>query len=215
MKHYELKFEFQHLRFLGVDSKLSENCLGYFYQPKQKKLIQFNILDNLKVIRLYSGLVHHIGLTSRHEKFLKVYCLFELLGGKPDTSWRAIRVSISHSPKKVTDKKLVNYLLENFGELDISFRNYRQNKLFYDVFTELVEATYSEILKLLNNPMNVQSDAGQEIIKILDTLKSKHNKRRNRLTAYWDNDFESKLEKYIPYRVSAGRIRYVIGDYSN
>lgn len=214
MKHYDLKFEVHHLRFLGLDRRLSENALGYFYNPQENIIIKFNVLDNLKALRLFSNLVHHVSLTSRHDKFLKVYCIFELLGGKPDTSWRAIRVSISHSTKKITEKKLVDYLLSNFGELKISFKTYNQNKIFYDALTELVDATYFEILKNLHNPTTIQNECAQEIIDVLTSFRERHLNRTNRSRLYFYEDLERKLRQKIPYGYSAGRILYLLGEYS-
>ena len=192
MKHYELKFAYNLLRFLGYNQNLS---LGYFYNPTERVIIEFNLVKNQEPLKLFFDLKHHVGLPSRHDKYLKVYKIFELLGGKPTTAWRAIRVSISHSPAKVTEKKLVNYLLSNFGELEISFKNSRQSKLFYEVFTELVEATYSEILGLLSDPITVDDEIAQKIIKIVEALHLE-NKTKGYRGRY--ENLEYTLRKYIP-----------------
>ena len=192
MKHRELNYEFQRLRLLGYNKELS---LGYFYNPKNRQILEFSILKNKETLKLFFALCNHIGLNSRHDKYLKVYKIFEALKGKPTTAWRAIRVSISHSPRKVTERPLVNYLLSNFGELEISFKNNRQNNLFYKVFTELVEATYYEILSLLSNTITVENNVAQKIIDVVDSIRLEYKKKKYSDVYYC---LESKLREYIP-----------------
>lgn len=149
-------------------------------------------------------------MSPRNDKFLRIYCLFELLGGKPDTSWRAVRVSISHSSRKITEKKLVDCLLSNFGELKISYKNHHQVKLFYKLFTELVDATYQEILRSLKNPSVIQDDWAEKIIKIIKSRRLKFFEPRNNSEPSYYDEFVSELRLQIPYNFNAYRIRYVL-----
>lgn len=174
MRHYELKYEFERLRFLGKNEDFS---LGYFYDAENRRIIEFNISKNKQSLELFQKLVHYIGLPSRREKYLGVYKIFELLGNKPRLEWRAIRVSISHSKRKISEKKLVNFLLSNFGELEISFKRSHQSALFYKIFTELIEATYSEILAHLNDASVMKKEKAEKIISRIDSMRSEW--RRN------------------------------------
>jgi len=217
MKHYELKYEFNTLRFLGYNK---DSSLGYFYDARNRKIIAFNVSKNKEALEYFRKLTGYIGLPSRREKFLDVYRIFELLGGKPSTEWRAIRVSISHSARKVTEEELVDFLLSNFGELDISFKTRHQVTLFYKIFIELVEATYSEILARLNDASVMKEEDAQKIISILGSMRSEYRKDaagRKYLVPldkenmdvemetrpslmYHYKDLEAKLKEYIPKR---------------
>ena len=172
MKHYELKYEFYRLRFLGWNE---DNTIGYFNDIKNNKIIQFNTSKNKEALKYFWNLVEYVSLSFRREKFLLAYRLLELLDGQPATAWRAIRVSISHSTRKTTEKQLVDFLISNFGELDISFKKSGQSKLFYAFFTELVEATYSKLLTTLIDPIDMDQNKADKIIKILDQMRSKYH----------------------------------------
>jgi len=173
MKHYELKYEFVMTRFLGCNKDFSR---GYFYDAKNRRVIDFDISKNRGILKSFLKLVDYVRLPSRREKYLGVYKILELLDGKPSIGCRAVRVSIAHSANKVTDKKLVDFLLSNFGELDISFRRSHQSTLFYRIFTELVESTYSEMLANLDDVRVMEDRKAKPIMEVLDYMRSEHTK---------------------------------------
>ena len=168
VRHYELKYEFGQLRLLGPD----KTGLGYFLDVKNRQLIQFAYWDthNSEVLKAFGNLVRIISMTSRREKFLQAYRMLEYYDVRSEVSWRAVRVAISHSITKVTEKPIVKYLLDNFGELDITLQSYSQTRLFYKLFGELVEAIYSKLLELLKMPKVVDPERTRLVFAIVERI---------------------------------------------
>lgn len=157
---FDLKFEFTHLRLLGFDKTKS---FGFFNDSRKGRIIQFPVNENKSIVQDFYRILEAISQTSRREKFLRVYRIFEYYNGRPSLSWRAVRVSMSHSTINVTEKSVVKYLLHNFGELDITFGKKSQIELFYKLFLELVEETYSILLNKLQSIRMVDNRLAQEI----------------------------------------------------
>lgn len=200
MNHYALKYEFHRLRFLGYNKDFS---LGYLYDAKNRRILEFPIAENQSVLDHIRKLSDYVGLPSRNEKYLKVYKIWESLKVKPDLAWRAIRVSISHSTTRIDETKVVDFLISNFGELEISFKRSGQSALFYKFFAQLVEATYSKLLTNLVEAVPLNDNVANKIIRVLDSIRSSRNKETTRpsMLCYYKKP-ELELSKYIPNRLS-------------
>ncbi len=194
MRHYDLKYEFRNLRILGYNKDFT---LGYAYDAKNRCVIEFPTADNRLVLETFEKLSDYIGLPTRTDKYLKVYKIWESLGVKPDLAWRAIRVSISHSKRQITQKNVAEFLLSNFGELEISFKRSGQSALFYKFFAQLVEATYAQLLTKLAGSNRLDGGTSEEIVQRLDVIRSIRKSPR----LYYYEEPEEELMKYIPNRV--------------
>jgi len=173
MKHYELKHEFCTLRFLGRNKDFS---LGYFYDAKNRKIIEFNICKNKRSLEYFWKLVGYIGIQSRRNKYLGVYNMFEEFGSNPRLEWRAVRVSMSHSERKITEPKLVSFLRSSFGELVDKLEKFNENWIISKHGKISADTAESKVIKLVKDDFEYVFDEkktkeiGQEFTQIQQAL---------------------------------------------
>ena len=102
------------------------------------QLVQGDHVINVLILKdrfsLLCELLENFGkgkrLVSREEKYRNFYQVFEALSREPDPELRAIRHSLSHTRKKLTDKKTSLILLSLFGDLKIDLTKYKHAKIF-------------------------------------------------------------------------------------
>jgi len=112
--------------------------------------------------RLYELLeAHHKGirLVSREEKYRNLYQVYEQLSKEQNQELKSIRHSLSHSRKKLTDKKTVETLRSLFGDTKINLMKYKHAKVFCEKLIQLKgESEFlliKEILKTLPSSPNL------------------------------------------------------------
>ncbi|QLJ52680.1 MAG: hypothetical protein Sv326_0505 [Candidatus Fermentimicrarchaeum limneticum] len=192
--------------FLGYSK---DGSRGYLYDIQSRKILEFKVSKNKEAMTHLNELWHYIQLVSRSDKYLKTYRLLEKLNGKPTLRCRAVRVSMAHSNRKITEHALVNYLMSNFGELEISFRKRSQVIIFYEILAELIEATYAAIAANLNSAVPVGEVKAQKIIRILDYIRLECAKDHNFLYHNWKDveECERRIRRIIRDQriISAGQ----------
>jgi len=120
----------------------------YQYEGEIQLIIRSDIYPNLYEILHYYQKGYN--LVSRMERYRNLYLAYEQLTQEIELPFRAIRHSLSHSRNKLTDKKVVNYLITNFGDIKINLNKYSNNKKFYCVFRRMGEnCEHILLMKLL------------------------------------------------------------------
>jgi hypothetical protein len=71
-----------------------------------------------------------IRLVSREEKYRNLYLIYEQFEKEQNEELKAIRHSISHSRKKLTDKRTTEILRSLFGDEKIDLKKYKHAKIF-------------------------------------------------------------------------------------
>ena len=75
--------------------------------------------------------------------------------------FRAVRHSLSHSRKKLTNPKIIKYLVNNYGDVKINLDKYSHNKQFQKTLRQIGEKVESILVeKLINRiPDNVNNNS--------------------------------------------------------
>lgn len=97
-------------------------------------------------------------LVSREEKYRKLYQIYEELSTEIDMELKAIRHSLSHSRRKLTDKKTTATLISMFGDVKVNLETYRHAQVFKKKLERLKQETHrllvEEILRILPEKPN-------------------------------------------------------------
>lgn len=115
------------------------------YDGEIQIIIRSDIYPNLYEILNYYQKGYN--LVSRKERYRNLYLAYEQLTQQIELPFRAIRHSLSHSRSKLTDEKVVKYLINNFGDVKLNLDKYSNNKKFYCVFRMMGQKCEHLILK--------------------------------------------------------------------
>ena len=103
---------------------------------------------------------HHKGvrLVSREEKYRNLHQVYEHFSEKQDIELKSIRHSLSHTRKKMTDKKTTEILHSLFGDTKIDLSNCKHAKVFQKKLEllrgESEKLVIKEILKIMPSSKN-------------------------------------------------------------
>jgi len=103
---------------------------------------------------------YHKGLrlVSREEKYKNFYQVYEELSKESDVELKAIRHSLSHSRRKLTDKKTIATLISMFGDVKINLAKHRHAQIFKRNLQRLRQESHrllvEEILKIVPDKPN-------------------------------------------------------------
>ena len=80
--------------------------------------------------------------------------------------FRAVRHSLSHSRNKLTNPKVKDYLMKNYGDVKINLDKYSHNKQFQKILRQVGEKVESILVEkiIYMIPENVDYDSGYHVI---------------------------------------------------
>lgn len=115
--------------------------------PRYEIILRSNKYPNLyEVLNYYrSG----YSLIPRKERYRNIYMALEQISEDIELPFRAVRHSLSHSRKKLTNPKTKNYLMDNFGDVIINLDIYAHNKHFQRVLRQIGEKVESILVERL------------------------------------------------------------------
>jgi len=111
----------------------------YYYRQASEKdlkvIIQRDFYPTLyEVLGYYYNSYNLVG---RIERYRNLYLAYEQLTDNVEFHIRAIRHSFSHSRVKLTNKKVREFLIENFGDVKINLKKYSHRTIFLKTLREL------------------------------------------------------------------------------